>query len=135
MEDINGLDPCHNLAIIDLSEIRPGEVAGAVTFRPMFEFASGELEAYHQATGRAFFKIVGNGAVRFSLAGTAIVGNALRFATHAEAYGNARHKFRFRRGIPTSGPGRHIMPLNFSVEKSLDAVNYKWSENEGTVAI
>ena len=93
----------------------------AVTFRPMFEFAGGE--------------IVGNGAVRVSLAGTAIVGNALRFATHAEAYGHARHKFRFRRGIPTSGPGRHYMPLNFSVEKSLDAVNFKWCENEGTVAI
>jgi hypothetical protein len=66
-----------------------------VTFRPMFEFAGGEVQ-----------------------------GNALRFATNAEAYGNAQDKFM-----------EWTMPENFHVEKSLDPVNYTWSQNEGTKAL
>jgi hypothetical protein len=66
-----------------------------VSFRPMFEFAGGEVQ-----------------------------GNALRFATNAEAYGNAQDKFM-----------AWTMPENFHVEKSLDPVNYTWSQDGGTVEV
>ena len=66
-----------------------------ISFRPMFEFASGE-----------------------------VVGNSMRFATSAEALGNARDKFMV-----------WTMPTGYHAEQCSDPVNYHWSENGGTVAV
>jgi hypothetical protein len=57
----------------------------------------------------------------FLFEGEEAKGNALRFATHDEADGNARDKFSV-----------WSMPSGYYVQETDDPVNYTWDVNQGT---